>query len=366
MCQINNELYIHCMKKLILLGSTGSIGTLTLDYVRENRDKFRVVGMSCKNDIEKLKKQILEFQPEIVCVFEENEAETLRKWTMKEKLSVMVASGIKGLFMLAEYPGHMVVNALSGEIGIEPTLFAVKSGKAIAMACKEALVSAGKPIMRAVSKAGVYFIPIDSEMSGIFQILLGRRKETIEKIILTCSGGPLYDLSKEELKHVTREQVLAHPNWPRMGEKNLVDSATLVNKGLEVIEAMHLFDIPPEKIEVLIHRESIVHAMVQFTDGSVIAHMGEKDMRIPIAYALNYPYGAKTNLPRLDFSNLDLHFEKPDMNKWNSLRGAYESAKKGGNAPREFCRMHADNAENFLNGNVQLHDLLNCSGGRIE
>lgn len=351
------------MKKLIILGSTGSIGTLTLNYVRENSDKFNIVGLSCRSDIETLQEQILEFKPEIVCVAESRAAEKLKKWTLENKQSVMVAEGIKGLFLLAEYPAHTLVNALVGEAGIEPTLFAIKSGKTIAMACKEALVSAGRPIMRAVRENGVSLIPIDSEMSGIFQILQGRRKETIEKIILTCSGGPVYDVPAGELKKITRKKVLTHPTWPGMGIKNLVDSATLVNKGLEVIEAMYLFDISPEKIEVVIHRESIVHAIVQFSDGTVIAHMAERDMRIPIAYALNYPDTRPNTLPRIDFSQLSLRFEKPDMKKWGGLRAAYESAKKGGKAPGEFCRMHAEKVQRFLSGKLQFHDLLDYSGG---
>lgn len=357
------------MRKLIILGSTGSIGSQTLDYIRKNRDDFQVIGLSCNTNISEFKKQILEFNPHTVAVTEEKSAEKLKKWANENKLSISISNGLKGLFLIAGYPADILVNALVGSVGIEPTLFALQAKRPVIMACKEAIVEAGKAIMRASYENNVPIIPIDSEMVGISQCLRARGidpcnlyknpSQEIKKIILTCSGGPFYKKTKKELEKVTLKEVLAHPTWPNMGKKNLVDSATLVNKGLEIIEAMHLFNISPDKIEILIHQQSLVHAIVQFTDGSYIAQISEKDMRIPISYALNYPYVSKTILPKIDFSKLDLHFEKPDLDKFLALKLAYQAAKKGGRSPKNFSKSNAIAVEKFLNGEIKFNEIVN-------
>lgn len=364
-----NFTFITIMRKLIILGSTGSIGSQTLDYIRKNRNNFQVVGLSCNTNIGEFKKQILEFNPRIVAVTEEKSAEKLKKWANENKLSVSISSGLKGLFLIAGYPADILVNALVGSIGIEPTLFALQAKRPVIMACKEAIVEAGKAIMRASYENNVPIIPVDSEMAGISQCLRARGidpcnlyknpSQKIEKIILTCSGGPFYKTSKKELKKVTLKEVLIHPTWPNMGKKNLVDSATLVNKGLEIIEAMHLFNVPPDKIEILIHQQSLVHAIVQFMDGSYMVQASEKDMRIPISYALNYPHISKTTLPKIDFSKLDLHFEKPDIDKFPALKLAYRAAEKGGEAPKNFSKSNAVAVKNFLNGKLKFDEIVN-------
>lgn len=357
------------MRKLIILGSTGSIGAQTLDYVRANQDKFQIVGLACNTNISEFKKQILEFNPRIAAVTEEKSAEKLKKWANENQLSISISSGLKGLFLIAGYPADILVNALVGSVGIEPTLFALQAKRPVIMACKEAIVEAGKAIMRASYENNVPIIPIDSEMVGISQCLRARGidpcnlyknpSREIEKIILTCSGGPFYQKTKKELEKVTLKEVLAHPTWPNMGKKNLVDSATLANKGLEIIEAMHLFNITPDKIEILIHQQSLVHAIVQFVDGSYTAQISEKDMRIPIAYALNYPHVARAILPKIDFSKLALHFEKPDVDKFQALKLAYQAAEKGGEAPRNFSKSNALAVEKFLNGELKFNEIVN-------
>ncbi|WP_339137299.1 MAG: 1-deoxy-D-xylulose-5-phosphate reductoisomerase [Candidatus Electrothrix sp. GW3-4] len=321
------------MKFLSLLGSTGSIGKNVLNVVRSFPDRFQVVGLSAGRNIEELAAQVREFQPECISVADQTLASQLITM-LPETYQDRVFWGDEGNKKVATVPAaEMVVSAVVGAVGLLPTLAAIAEGKDIGLANKETLVMAGRLVMEAARRHKVALLPIDSEHSAIFQALEAGRRADVGKIILTASGGPFRTLGKEELRQATPEQALAHPNWD-MGRKISVDSATMMNKGLEVIEACWLFDVPAEKIRVVVHPESIVHSLVEYIDGSVVAQLGIPDMRIPIAYALSYPERIPLNLSRLSLSDCGrLSFEKPDYDRFPALELAFRVMEEGGVKP---------------------------------
>ncbi len=328
------------MKEIAILGSTGSIGTQTLEIVRNHTD-LTVVAMSCGKNIELFEKQVREFLPALVSVAEEEDAKELRDRIGSLKANngerIRVLSGMEGLIAVAsENTASMVVTAIVGMIGLRPTVAAIEAGKDIALANKETLVTAGQLIMPLAKKHDVRILPVDSEHSAIFQSLQGAAGNDIRRILLTASGGPFRGKSYEELENVTLEQALKHPNWS-MGRKITVDSATMVNKGLEVMEARWLFDVSPGRIQVLVHPESILHSAVEFEDGAVIGQMGVPDMKIPIAYALFYPKRREISGEYLNlFQAKTLHFEEPDTETFYALQLAYDALDAGGNVPTVF------------------------------
>lgn len=317
------------MKNIVILGSTGSIGTQTLDVIRNSKD-FNVVGLTCNNNLDLLIKQIDEFKPKVIAVKDENNAKELKN--ILNNTDVEILSGEKGVCDVAEYyDAELVVIAIEGIAGLMPAYSAIKAKKNIMLANKECLVTGGKIITELAEKNKVRILPIDSEHNAIFQCLQGNEKKYISKLIITASGGPFRGKKKEELKFVTMEQALKHPNW-MMGKKITIDSATLMNKGFEVIEARWLFDVPLNKIEVLVHPQSVIHSMVEYIDGSIIAEMATTDMRIPIQYALNYPERkAVKGVKSLDFEVFStLTFEKPDLETFKCLSLAYHAIEEGG------------------------------------
>ncbi len=320
------------MKRLIILGSTGSIGTHALDLVACFPERFQVVGLTARKDADRLEAQIRKFRPRVVSLLEEEAAQKLRDRC--RNLPVEVMSGIEGQNLVATLPeGELVISAIVGGAGLLPTLSAIRSGKTVALANKEALVMAGQIICEEARRQGVRILPVDSEHSAVFQVLEGQRRSHVRRIILTASGGPLLDLNPAQRRGIKPAQALQHPTW-RMGAKISIDSATLMNKGLEVIEARWLFDLLPDRIDVVIHRQSILHSMVEFVDGSVIAQLGIPDMRIPLSYAMNYPERLPLSLPALDLSKAGpLTFEQPDLGQFPCLTYAYEALKAGGTMP---------------------------------
>ncbi|HEX9758511.1 MAG TPA: 1-deoxy-D-xylulose-5-phosphate reductoisomerase [Nitrospiria bacterium] len=319
-------------KNIILLGSTGSIGCNTLDIVKKFPDQFQAVGLTGGSNGDKLKEQIEVFKPRVVALLDHGAAHRLQGEC--RHLPVEILSGIEGLKAVATLSeGHIVVSAIVGAAGLVPTLSAIRSKKEIALANKETMVMAGELVNKEVREHQTRLLPVDSEHSAIFQSLEGHRKEDLSKLILTASGGPLWDLPKAAQENVTPEEALNHPNW-KMGAKISIDSATMMNKGLEMIEARWLFDVIAEKIEILIHRQSVIHSMVEFIDGSVIAQLGIPDMRGPIAYALNYPKRLPLKLPSLDLSKIgNLTFFKPDLERFPCISLAYEAMDSGGTFP---------------------------------
>ncbi len=328
------------MKEIAILGSTGSIGTQTLEIVRENTD-LTVVAMSCGRNIDLFEKQVREFLPAQISVSEEEDAKELRERLGSLKANngepIQVLSGMEGLIAVAsDNTASIVVTAIVGMIGLRPTVAAIEAGKDIALANKETLVTAGQLIMPLAKKHHVQILPVDSEHSAIFQSLQGSAGNEIRRILLTASGGPFRGKSYEELEHVTLEQALKHPNWS-MGRKITVDSATMVNKGMEVMEARWLFDVSPGRIQVLVHPESILHSAVEFEDGAVIGQMGVPDMKLPIAYALFYPERREISGEYLNlFKAGALHFEEPDTETFYALQLAYDALDAGGNVPTVF------------------------------
>lgn len=321
------------MKNLSLLGSTGSIGKNVLNVVRAFSDRFRMVGLAAGKNVTELAAQVLEFQPECVSVADEETAAQLAK-LLSSAYQGKIFWGEEGSKQVATVPAaDMVVSAMVGAVGLLPTLAAIAAGKDIGLANKETLVMAGRIVMQAAQEHQVALLPIDSEHSAIFQALEAGRRDDVAMLILTASGGPFRTLPKEQLAQVTPAQALAHPNW-NMGRKISIDSATMMNKGLEVIEARWLFDIPAEKIRVVVHPQSIVHSLVEYIDGSVVAQLGIPDMRIPIAYALSYPERLSLGLSRLSLSACgSLNFEKPDYDRFPSLGLAFAALKEGGVKP---------------------------------
>ncbi len=345
------------MKKISILGSTGSIGMQALEVVRNNKGKFKIEALAVNTSIDMLKNQILEFRPKVVAVYNEDKAKQLKEILPKE-VDVDIYCGMTGLKTIASLESvDIVLTALVGMIGLVPTLEAIKYRKTIALANKETLVTAGSLVMNEAKKMGVDILPVDSEHSAIFQCLNGESNKEIEKIILTASGGPFRNKTKEQLINITKNEALKHPNWS-MGRKISIDSATLMNKGLEVIEAKWLFEVDSSDIDVLVHPQSIVHSMVQFIDGSVIAQLGNPDMKLPIQYALSYPNRIYNDYERLDLAKINsLTFEKPDINTFPCLKLAYDSLKKGGT----YCTvLNAANevlVSEFLNDKIKFYDI---------
>ena len=343
------------MKNLAILGSTGSIGTQTLDVVRDLPEMFRVAVLAANTSDKKLEAQIDEFRPELAVLADEAAAERLKA---RYKGATKILGGEDGLVAAAVFPAvDMVVTSLMGFAGLAPTLAAIRAGKNIALANKETLVAAGELVRREASAHGAAILPVDSEHSALFQCLQGEKRETVESLILTASGGPFRGRRKESLAGVSIGDCLKHPTWS-MGRKITVDSATLVNKGLEVIEAHWLYDMPYDKIKVVIHPQSIVHSMVAFQDGAVMAQLGVPDMRLPIQYALTYPERMASTLERLDFARLGaLTFEEPDTKTFRGLAIAIEAGRAGGTAP---CVMNAANeiaVAAFLDGSIGFLDI---------
>lgn len=322
------------MKYISILGSTGSIGTQTLDVVRKNND-IKVAALTAGSNIKLLAEQIREFRPLLACVGSDELAKQLKLLT--KDCSVRIVSGMEGLIEAAVIKeAQIVVTAIVGMIGIRPTIEAIKAGKDIALANKETLVTAGHIIMPLASEYRVKILPVDSEHSAIFQALNGEPRAKIEKILLTASGGPFRGRTIEQMKDIQVEDALKHPNWA-MGRKITVDSASMVNKGLEVMEARWLFDVKLSDVCVVVHPQSVIHSMVQFVDGGIIAQLGTPDMRLPIQYALYYPDRRFLDTKRLDFFALQsMTFEKPDLENFKGLALAYEAAKRGGNIPTAF------------------------------
>lgn len=322
------------MKKIAILGSTGSIGTQTLDIVRAQKD-LQVTAMAAGHNIDMFEQQIREFLPKNVALWEEKDALDLR--TRVADLGVKVHYGMEGLLEIAaDADSEMLVTAVVGMLGLRPTVAAIQSGKNIALANKETLVTAGHLIMPMAKEYDVQILPVDSEHSAIFQSLNGERANKIDKILLTASGGPFRGKTQKELENVKLEDALKHPNWS-MGKKITVDSSTLVNKGLEVMEAKWLFGVEPDQIEVVVQPQSVIHSMVQYEDGSIIAQLGTPDMRLPIQYALYYPKRRPLGGKRLDFAALgSITFEKPDTDTFRGLALAYDAMRSGGNVPTIF------------------------------
>ena len=352
------------MKKIAILGSTGSIGTQTLDVVRANKD-IQVLGISAGRNILKLEEQVREFHPRLVAVWDEQAAKDLQ--IRIADLPVEVVSGMDGLLQLARMDEtDILVTAVVGMIGIRPTMEAICAGKDIALANKETLVTAGHLIMPLAKEKGVQILPVDSEHSAIFQAIHGENKKEIHKLLITASGGPFRGRKREDLQQVTVADTLKHPNWV-MGQKITVDSATLVNKGLEVMEARWLFDMDLDHIQVVVQPQSIIHSMVEFKDGAVMAQLGTPDMRLPIQYALYYPERRYLDGERLDFHKLrQITFEEPDMDTFLGLPMAIQAAQTGGSMPTVFNAANELAVKLFLQEKIRFLDIYQIIGKSME
>ena len=340
------------MKKITILGSTGSIGTSTLKVIEANPDRYRVVGLSAGNNIDLLQKQIEAYAPFAVAVSHKNQAEILKnRLTGDRKTGIYWGEeGFRKIAVMDE--ADLVVSAMSGAAGLLPTYEAIFAGKDIALANKETMVMAGSMIMDLAEEKGASIFPVDSEHSAVFQSLQGHNRQDLKRIILTASGGPFREYSMAQLENITPAMALKHPNW-EMGRKITIDSATLMNKGLEIIEAKWLFNLDPRQIDVLIHPESIIHSMVEYNDGSVIAQMGVPDMITPISYALSYPEHIKTNLPRLRLEDIgSLHFFEPDRNKFRCLELALDALDEGKSMPAVLNGANEMVVEAFLESKI--------------
>ena len=344
------------MKKIAILGSTGSIGTQTLEVVRENKD-IEVLGLAAGNNIELLEKQIREFHPKLVAVWTEEKAKELR--SRIQDIDVRITAGMDGLIEVSIMPEtEILVTAIVGMIGIRPTIEAIKAGKDIALANKETLVTAGHIIMPLAKECGVSILPVDSEHSAIFQSLQGGQHQAIKKILLTASGGPFRGKREEDLLEIKVEDALKHPNW-EMGRKITIDSSTMVNKGLEVIEAKWLFDVSVNDVQVVVQPQSVIHSMVEYVDGAVIAQLGTPDMKLPIQYALYYPQRRYLPGERLDFWSLGkLDFEKPDMDTFYGLALAYEAGRAGGSLPTVFNAANELAVSQFLDRQIKYLEIV--------
>ncbi len=355
------------MKKLLILGSSGSIGTSALDVIREFPDKFKVIGLTVNKNIDLLEQQIEEFQPEFVCVKNKEKAKSLKERIGNKCKIFQEDSGLLELSSSADY--DIFLSSLVGFAGLAPTLEAIKRGKRIALANKETLVVAGELIIDMCKKYNSELIPIDSEHSAIFQCLNGEKSGFIKKLILTASGGPFFTKSKEELSTVTIQEALNHPNW-KMGDKVTIDSATMMNKGLEVIEARWLFNLTKEKIDVLIHPQSVIHSMVEFIDGSIKAQLSKPDMKLPILYALSYPERFSFGSVSTDFRKIhQLTFLEPDFNKFECLKLAFNVLNDGGTKPTIMNAANEVAVNNFLSGKIkflQIPALINEALDKIE
>lgn len=352
------------MKKIAILGSTGSIGTQTLEVARANKD-IRVLGISAGKNIKKLEEQAREFSPRLVAVWEESAAAELR--IKLQDTDIRVVSGMEGLLELASMEEtEILVTAIVGMLGIRPTIEAIKAGKDIALANKETLVTAGHLIMPMAKEYGVSILPVDSEHSAIFQALNGENKKEIHKLLITASGGPFRGKKTEDLKKVTLADTLKHPNWV-MGQKITVDSATLVNKGLEVMEAKWLFDVELDQIQVVVQPQSVIHSMVEFKDGGIMAQLGTPDMRLPIQYALYYPHRRYLDGERIDFAKLGkLTFEEPDMETFLGLPMAIQASREGGSMPTVFNAANELAVKKFLHEEISFLDIYDIIGQSME
>ncbi|RDY23899.1 1-deoxy-D-xylulose-5-phosphate reductoisomerase [Romboutsia maritimum] len=345
------------MKKISILGSTGSIGTQTVDVVRANRDKFEVVAISANSSVDLLLEQIKEFRPKYVAVYNENSAKKLKE-NIPTDIKIEVLSGMEGLKTISSLDEiDILLTAVVGMIGLVPTLCAIQKGITIALANKETLVTAGQLVMKEAKKYNVDILPVDSEHSAIFQALNGESHKTIEKIILTASGGPFRGKVKKDLLKITKNEALKHPNWS-MGRKISIDSSTLMNKGLEVIEAKWLFDVDYKDVDVVVHPQSIIHSMVQFNDSSIIAQLGCPDMRLPIQYALTYPDRILNDFERLDFSKMSTFtFEKPDLETFPCLKLAYDCLNQGGTYCAALNSANEILVNEFLEDKIGFYDI---------
>lgn len=344
------------MKKIAILGSTGSIGTQTLDVVRNNKD-LKVTALAAGSNIHLLEQQILEFHPNVVSVWNEQKAKELKEKV--KHLNVLVLTGMDGLIACAvEKEASIVVTSVVGMIGIRPTIEAIKAGKDIALANKETLVTAGHIIMPLCKEYGVSLLPVDSEHSAIFQSLNGERQNKVSKIILTASGGPFRGKKLEELRNIQVEDALKHPNWS-MGQKITIDSSTMVNKGLEVMEAKWLFDADYDKIQVVVQPQSIIHSMVEFEDGGIMAQLGTPDMKLPIQYALYYPERRPLPGERLNFYQLgQITFEEPDMETFRGLKLAFEAGRRGGSLPTVYNAANELAVSQFLKRKISYLEIV--------
>ena len=344
------------MKRIVILGSTGSIGSSTLDVVSKFPERFQIVGLAAGSNDQILEDQIRTFQPKVVALSSPDAAKRLR--ARMGNAQVKVLDGEPGLCEVAQFPQcDLVISAIVGGAGLKPTLSAIQSGRPVALANKEPMVMAGQLMKQEAHKHGVTIFPIDSEHSAIFQSMEGHRKVDIRRVVLTASGGPFWDWPATDLQHVTPAQALKHPNW-KMGAKITVDSATLMNKGLEVIEARWLFDLPTSQIDVVIHRESIIHSLVEYCDGSVISQLGHPDMRTPISYAMNYPERVPLHPPLLDLGKIGtLTFFPPDTEKFPCLQLAYDALAGGAGLPATLNAANEVAVHAFLNNQIAFLDI---------
>ena len=346
------------MKKVSILGGTGSIGTQTLDVIRNEKDNFELVGVTANSSIEKIKEIIKEFKPKYVAMMEEEAADEIKNFCTNNSYQIEVYKGMDGLVKIATLQEiDIVVTSVVGMIGLVPTIEAIKAKKDIALANKETLVVAGEIVIKAAKQYGVQILPVDSEHGAIFQCLQGNNKKDLKNIILTASGGPFRGKKREELKNITVEEALNHPNWS-MGKKITIDSATLMNKGLEVIEAHFLFDCPYDNIKPIVHPQSIVHSMVEYKDASIIAQLGSADMRLPIQYALNYPIREERVANSIDFYEIStLTFEKPDLKTFKCLELAFIAGKEGGLMPTVLNGANEKAVELFLDKKIKFLEI---------
>lgn len=352
------------MKKISILGSTGSIGTQTLEIVRENED-LEVVALAAGSNIKMLEEQAREFKPELICVFDETKAKELK--SKIADLDIKIVSGMDGLIETATVESaDTVLTAVVGMIGVRPTIAAIEAKKTIALANKETLVTAGHIIMKLAKEKGVSILPVDSEHSAIFQSLQGNKKSQVSKIILTASGGPFRNSSIDDLKNVTVEDALKHPNWS-MGKKITIDSATMVNKGLEVIEAKWLFDVEFDDIDVVIQPQSLIHSMVEYIDGGIMAQLGTPDMKLPIQYALFYPDRRVLGGKRVNFAEIgSISFMKPDTEKFKGFALAYEAGRCGGTMPTIYNAANELAVSKFLNKEIKYLDIAELIKGAMD
>ena len=352
------------MKNVSILGSTGSIGRQSLDVI-EKLEGIRVVALTAGTSVEMMADQCRKFRPELAVMASQEAAEKLA--TAISDLPIRISWGEAGLIEAAELPSaDCVITAVVGMVGLKPTLAAIRAGKRIGLANKETLVCAGEIVMREAKRYGVEIIPVDSEHSAIFQCLMGNvEKRQVKKIILTCSGGPFFGKTREELKNVTRADALKHPNW-KMGAKITIDCSTLMNKGLEVIEAMRLYDVPLEQVQVLIHRQSIVHSMVEFVDGAVMAQLGAPDMRLPIQLALTYPERVECPVDGLDLTEKPLVFSHPDLESFPCLRLAMDAAKLGGTACPVMNGANEAAVALYLEDKIGFYDIYDLVKGAMD
>ncbi|MGB3367282.1 MAG: 1-deoxy-D-xylulose-5-phosphate reductoisomerase [Acidaminobacteraceae bacterium] len=348
------------MKRISILGSTGSIGTQTLEICREYKNDYKVVALSCNRSSELMLKQIIEFEPEYAVCYDEISYKKLKKEINTLSIKVKLLTGLEGLKEIsALVDTDIVVSALVGNIGLEPTIEAIKCGKRVALANKEVLVTSGELIMALAKEYKSEIIPVDSEHSAIFQCLQGNKYSEIDKVILTASGGPFRQKTKKEIESSNVSMALKHPNWT-MGQKITIDSATLMNKGLEVIEAKWLFDVSPDQIDVVVHPESIIHSMVEYKDSSVIAQLGLPDMKLPILYSFTYPDRVNSDYKRLDLTELSkLTFEKPKLDIFPCLELAFDALRKGGTYTTVLNAANEELVNLFINEKIGFYDISN-------